>query len=346
MLPILADDLIAFSVALSLCGAASALGAFLGGFVRNPSQPRGRVRPIVLGASVAAALLVVVGVSVLWSVGDDAVELGLTDLWLTPNETNQGAIGQAWSRLISLVIVLMVAGVAFAVASISAYLQGADRKTGTRPPKVPTLRWKLSRMLLLVLAASIACGAWTSARRKSLVFERARSAAEARWSPYGLEALLTRDGRIYELRSSAGGAVSPITANVVREIASLRTVNHLDLSRHLLPNEGLGDLRGAPQLHILDLSGSDVTDDLLLDLAQLDLRILYLNDTSITDAGLLQLAPLVAPSSPADEKGRRVSLHVHNTGVTPAGIAKLKALGEAAGGKWFVNTEPRSSRRR
>ena len=132
----------------------------------------------------------------------------------------------------------------------------------------------------------------------------------------------------------------------MREVASLRQLRSLDLSGLSRPNEGFRILREAAGLHILDLSGSDVTDESLRDVAKLDLGILYLNDTSITDAGLLQLAPLAAALSPADEKGRDVSLHVHNTGVTRAGIAKLKALGEAAGGKWFINTEPRSSRRR
>ncbi len=343
MIPVLVDDLIAFSVALSASCAASVLGGLLGGFVRTRSRPQLQVRPMLQGSATAAALLVVAGV--VWIAGDDAVDNGLIRLWIVP-AYGQGALGRLYSVLASLVVVLFIAGVAFSVACVSAYLTVVNCRPDRRLPDSQRIRWRLGPLMLLVLAVSIALGAWTAVRRKSVNFELARSAAKAKWAPYGWEPNITRYGQVYSLKRVPDRPALPVTADVMREVASLRQLRSLDLSGLSRPNECFRILREAAGLHILDLSGSDVTDESLRDVAKLDLGILYLNDTSITDAGLMQLAPLAAALSPADEKGRDVSLHVHNTGVTPAGIAKLKALGEAAGGKWFINTEPRSSRRR
>jgi hypothetical protein len=339
MLPILLDDFTSFCIVLLLCFGLSAMGATLGCLYSHRSG-RGLIFKSTLHGTIAAiASFVVLGLGYLAKMGDDAIKFGMIRLWATPIPTNQGAIGIAWERIISLAFICFLACIAFFVAHFSTVYQKADGQSMEGQTGLMKLRWSLRQWMVVFLFSSIALGSWAAIRRKSIVFESEQTNALSKWKPYGLSPMVARDGQIYLLDRAFGSPALALSADAIIEMAKSQRLESLNLSKLSLPEDCFKILGAAPRLHVLDLSGTNVTDEMLQDIAKLKVRLLYLNDTQVSDAGLQSLAPLMAHPLNTNDR-RSVSLHVLNTKVTQAGISKLKASGKAMGGTWFVNGNP------
>ena len=104
-------------------------------------------------------------------------------------------------------------------------------------------------------------------------------------------------------------ATLPIQRNEVGAVTSL------DLASLRTTDAAASYLKGLDHLEWLSLNGSDVSDEILRQIADLPrLTLLNLNNTSISDKGLAYLA-----------KSRQLqTLHLANTHVTEAGVTRLK----------------------
>ena len=199
---------------------------------------------------------------------------------------------------------------------------------------VPRLRLSLRTLLVLVTACALAFGyvmyrarSQTAAIRalgaKMVVWDYQLPEGDAsKWDPAAPEPGPSwfRDETNVGLFSRVRGVIL-VNPEVKREIGSLRAL---------------------PGLVILNLSGSDVDDDALAEVARLtDLQSLNLDWTPITDAGVAKLAPLEelqalwlnnthvtdASLTGIARFGKLRRLYLEGTGVTKAGVADLqKAL--------------------
>ena len=337
-IPVLLDDLICFAIAVAFATLFSFFGARMAHATRDqrpilPDVPRWqRIRN---GALVAAALLYGSGVGALWWVGDEAVDFGLFGaLFWNERKINQGLIGLAGTAILMFWWVAAVCAIAWLVAFMTVRLR--------RPAALDVWagRFSLRTFFIVCLIVSVAIVLWINARRQSINYQRALNAALTDWRPYGLEPTVDRLGKVWGLHRTPGKPAMKLSQQILQDMADLQRLETLDLSDLAIPEHAFKTLLDAPRLHLLYLTGSDITDQQLQDIAKLRVSLLFLEDTGISDAGLRNLAPLMQKQV-RDSKHPSVTLHVRNTQVTPAGIAELKTSGMVIGGTWYVDTQSR-----
>lgn len=357
-LPILLDDLICFAIAVAI----ATLCSFVGTWMAHETRDRRPIlqelylsivtwmtrstrehrlfqfpgwQPTRNGALVAAAILYVSGVGALWRGGDDTVNFGLFGaMFLNDRKINQGLIGLAWTAILVFWWVAAVCAIAWLVAFMTVRLRRPA------PLGVWAGRFSLRTFFIVCLIVSVAIVLWITARQQSIRYQRALNASITAWRPYGLEPIVSRSGEVWALDRTPGKPAMKLSEKVFQDAADLPRLETLDLSDLAIPKHAFKTLLDAPRLHLLYLSGSDITDQQLQDIAKLRVSLMFLEDTGISDAGLRNLAPLMQKQV-RESKNPGVTIHVHNTQVTQAGIVELKTSGMVIGGTWHVDTQSR-----
>jgi hypothetical protein len=204
------------------------------------------------------------------------------------------------------------------------------------------LQFSLRALLLLMTLVCLICGAWLNrAIRQRTAVRRFYELTDARGETQG-ESPVTMTYRYqgkneyykpivpkwqHPLRDAIGeeafGEVTGVqlmdTAVVdddLRHLASVPTIEYINLRNTKITNAGLVHLRVCPKLKMLTFDGMPITDAGLAELSRhQDLESLSLSGTKITDAGLDHLAKLP----------KLKELWLRNTAITDAGYKQLQA---------------------
>ncbi len=161
-----------------------------------------------------------------------------------------------------------------------------------------------------------------------------------------MKSLKTRGARGFDLEVNSQGDVcclirrwdaqsTSLNAPVMRDIAALPALEELDLSGRTLPDGAMRMLRETRTLRVLNLEETNITDQDLADIGQLDVNELDLSSTRITDEGLMYLSYLAHPKE-SGEAGL-IMVGVYDTSVTAEGIDNLKSTG----GEWDITSDVR-----
>lgn len=329
MTTILLDDLNWCATALIPATAAAIVGAWCGRWVRSR-------RTLVLPAYAAAVIGLLSAVALFGLVCVIVLQVGLDSFKRWPMI---GAEQIVWissdfagsefefSRIAVLGWYGVFIGVPLLVAFATSLSRGSDNGISEG------LRFSLGQLLLVVATLSVALAVWEAVRRPALAYARAYEVAQDTWGPRGFDLEVNSQGDVCCLIRRWDAQSTSLNAPVMRDIAALPALEELDLSGRTLPDGAMRMLREMRTLRVLNLEETNITDQDLADIGQLDVNELYLSSTRITDEGLMYLSYLAHPKE-SGEAGV-IMVGVYDTSVTSEGIDNLKSTG----GEWDIGSD-------